>query len=153
MVEFGPVAPQRNLVVDVNALVAPTRFYDKEPKESTITSLMQDLAAFRKEGEFDVYAHVVLKIAVSNPRLWLAVSLRHHKDRLNPLNKTREKRRRALRITRFNKKVQRRKLFEQLCLEIPEVIALPDLCKNEVKNEVEIEVKNEVKIEVKNKVF
>ena len=66
---MGPVAPERNLVVDVNALVAPTRVYDKEPK---------DLAAFRKEGQFDVYAHIVLKTAVSNPRLWLAVSLRQH---------------------------------------------------------------------------
>ena len=144
MVKFGPVAPERNLVVDVNALVAPPRVYDKEPKESTIKSLIQDLAAFRKWGLFDAYARVVLKTAVSNPRLWLAVALRHHKDRLNHFNKTRSKRLRALRITRFNKKVQRRKLFEQLSLEIPEVIALPDRCKNEVKNEVKIEVKNEV---------
>ena len=63
---------------------------------------------------------------------------------MNRFNKARSKHLPAHRITRFARKVQRRKLFEQLSLEIPEVIALPDRCKNDVKNEVKNEVKNKV---------
>ena len=124
MAVYGPPVPRCAFHVDPENLVSPIRVYDKEPKESSIVNLMAHLSSLHRAGRFDLYADVVLRTAISNPRLWLAVAFRQHNERRGYVSSS--QRQRAVRITKFQKKRRNRHISEKRSLKPPAVIALPD---------------------------